>query len=318
MACVDFSDYSKETVEYTLALTKGMKSEVLLFNVINRRDIDAVMTVSPYFSGEFNIEGHMEGLRLVRRKKLREMVEQIDPAEKSRVETLVTIGIPYEAILQVIKTEEIDLVVMGNKGRSNLAGTLFGSNAEKVFRHAPIPVLSLRNRDRFGRHAAPSAEPAPEHSMSSIDRIVVAVDFSVYSPQVLKYASGLAESTGAELIAVNVINNRQVESIKKAFNNEHPDTFSAEKFISDEKAKRSLNLADLIQECVVPGVAARTVIRNGVPFEEILHVVNMEKANLLVMNSKGRTNLAEYLFGTTAEKAFRHCCAPVLSLNRRK
>jgi nucleotide-binding universal stress UspA family protein len=60
------------------------------------------------------------------------------------------------------------------------------------------------------------------------------------------------------------------------------------------------------------------IIKDGVPFEEILKVVDNEEAGLLVMNSRGRTNLADYLFGTTAEKTFRHCPVPVLTINLRQ
>lgn len=318
LVCVDFSEYSNQTVEFAMALCKGIEPKIVFLNIVSGWDIDAVRTVTPYFPGEFSIESHVEKTTNDRRRKLEELIENLCPAESSRISTIVGAGIPYEKILQMVKSENIDLVVMGNKGRGNLAGTLFGSNAEKVFRHSPVPVLSVRNRQRFSRELFDTGRQAGSMAAPRINRIIAAIDFSIFSPRILEYASELAASTSAELIAVNVINQKLVESIEKVFNEEHPDSFSAARFLSDETAKRTLNLADLLNIWVAKDVRTRTIIRHGVPFEEILRVVDSEEADLLVMNSKGRTNLTAYLFGTTAEKAFRHCSVPVVSLNLRK
>jgi len=60
-------------------------------------------------------------------------------------------GIPSEQILKTVETEGIDLIVMANKGRGNISRTLFGSVAEKVFRHSSVPVVSVRDRKKFKR-----------------------------------------------------------------------------------------------------------------------------------------------------------------------
>jgi nucleotide-binding universal stress UspA family protein len=48
---------------------------------------------------------------------------------------------PYEGILQVTKERGADLIVMGTHGRTALARSVIGSVAEKVVRHANVPVV---------------------------------------------------------------------------------------------------------------------------------------------------------------------------------
>lgn len=152
LTCVDLSDYSKMTIEYALEFVKGVNTEILLFNVINNKDIDAVKTLSPHFPGEFNVESYIERIKAERHLMIQEMIERHFQAEKHQMKILVHVGTPFDAILKAIETENVDLVVIASKGKSNLIGTLYGSNAEKVFRHSPVPVLSVRNRDKFGQN----------------------------------------------------------------------------------------------------------------------------------------------------------------------
>ncbi len=151
--------------------------------------------------------------------------------------------------------------------------------------------------------------------MKNIKRIVVGIDFSEYSPRVLDYASGVAERSSAEIVAVNVINKRRIEDVRTAINDEQFSLEIMDQYIESETKRRRLNMADLIGEVVAPKVPIRTVIGCGTPFEEILHIIDEEDAELLVISSRGRTNFQDYMYGTTAEKLFRHSPVSILSLN---
>jgi len=152
MACVDLSEYTELTIEYTLALVRGLEVEILLFNVINTRDIETAQTVSVYLPGWSNTENYIKRLKEERQQKIEEIIEEHFTADKPHFRILIQVGTPFEAILKALYKEKVDLVILGNKGKSNLVGTLHGSNGEKVFRHSPVPVLSVRDRKRFSRN----------------------------------------------------------------------------------------------------------------------------------------------------------------------
>jgi nucleotide-binding universal stress UspA family protein len=59
-----------------------------------------------------------------------------------RVDAKVVLGDPYQAIMKA--TRGMDAIVMSTAGRTGLSHLLIGSVTEKVVRHSPIPVLTLR------------------------------------------------------------------------------------------------------------------------------------------------------------------------------
>ena len=58
---------------------------------------------------------------------------------------LVLSGAPAAEIVRYANDHAIDLIVMGTHGRGMVAHALMGSVAEKVVRHAPCPVLTVRS-----------------------------------------------------------------------------------------------------------------------------------------------------------------------------
>ncbi len=151
LACIDLSEYSFMTLDLALELAVGMQAQIIVYNVINQRDISSVQMVSSYYPNKIDIDNYIKDLRKDRHERLRQFIKNNFFDEKARMIISIDEGVPSECILKASQTQNADLVVMANKGRGNISRVLFGSAAEKVFRHSKVPVVSVRAKDRLGR-----------------------------------------------------------------------------------------------------------------------------------------------------------------------
>jgi nucleotide-binding universal stress UspA family protein len=117
----------------------GAEVEVLYVG----RDIEDVGA----FYGETD-EGHAESFRRWERERSRERLEEACSEELTscaKVNKKVVLGEPFDEIMKAIETDSIDMVVMatrgaGSEGRRRMP---FGSVADKLVKHAPVPVLTV-------------------------------------------------------------------------------------------------------------------------------------------------------------------------------
>jgi nucleotide-binding universal stress UspA family protein len=72
------------------------------------------------------------------------IVKKVDIPVKKVIKT----GVTFVEIIDYVKSESIDLIVMGTHGRSGIEHILIGSVAEKIVRKSPCPVLTIRPRNK--------------------------------------------------------------------------------------------------------------------------------------------------------------------------
>jgi len=147
--------------------------------------------------------------------------------------------------------------------------------------------------------------------MKNVRKVLVALAFSDYARGTFMFAADFAKCANAELIVANVINVRDVESVR---------TISAmgydvdgEHYVQNIKAERTRLLEDIIADSDIPPERIRTVFVVGNPMEALLNLIVEEAVEVVVMGPKGRTDLEHVLVGSVAEKIFRRSPATIIS-----
>jgi nucleotide-binding universal stress UspA family protein len=141
----------------------------------------------------------------------------------------------------------------------------------------------------------------------SFERILVATDFSDSSQQALNLAIGIAEKFGSELILVHCW--------------EPPNySYAAGLYlpvdvIAPIERAACAHLEEATKELQQRFPGAKSLLRAGAPWQELLAAATEAKVDLIVMGTHGRRGLERALLGSVAEKVVRMSRVPVLTVH---
>ena len=153
MVAVGFSEYSEGIFNYSDKLAEKLGAELIVANIINSRDVEAVTAITN-MGYDLDPERYIKELKEERRNGFEEIIKNATLSRDS-IKLILQVGNPADKLLKIILEENVDLVVMGVKGRTDLEHIFIGSVAEKLFRRSPVTVVSYRdekNRQRLRKH----------------------------------------------------------------------------------------------------------------------------------------------------------------------
>jgi nucleotide-binding universal stress UspA family protein len=214
-------------------------------------------------------------------------------ATDAAVVTEVRHGHAAEEIIASAAETPTDLIVVGTHGRSALQRFLVGSVAERVARHASVPVLLAR----------PEAE--------ALSRVLVAYDGSECSRAAWEWTRQLPLPGGIRLRLVAATPPIGVLAQTHSLYSVPMDPGILE---IAEEGRRDLarQLEELTAAESIAGRATDMVTREGDPAREIIEAASEWPADLVVLGSHGASGIERFLLGSVSEKVLRHAPSSVL------
>ena len=274
---VDFSEPSKKAVNYGLSLALQFNARLVLAHIA-AYDPDAY-------------------------QRSKAMLLTLIPAEYREgldYEIIVKGGDVRAELLGIADEKDIDLIVMGSRGRSFFERMLLGSVTERLLRKVHVPILTVSHLDPEKEIHSPGPVP--------LQKLVYATDLMEGWEEGLEFSLRLAKGLDAHLTVVHIVQPLDAAFPTTELAGHMPDNTTELRAQSAETMARTISLVS------DGGVPITTLVSDGVPHEAINRTAVETKSDLIIINLHGKSRLDRALLGTTAERVIRTATVPVLSL----
>lgn len=154
--------------------------------------------------------------------------------------------------------------------------------------------------------------------MKKIEKILVPTDFSEASNRALEYAFTLGSALDAQLLVLHVVDGRTLSAMpysygevleKSMAEHSHEDMAAEIRQVMDSEIKNGTHYDHKLK--------VTTLVRFGVPYDQVVTVAKEEKIDMIVMGARGMTALEDALMGGVATRVSRRAPCPVFITRRR-
>jgi universal stress protein A len=136
---IDFSECSQKALQYALSFARQFKASLVLVHVVNINFGYGEIAAIDYPTLEKQIREGSE-------KQLATLAQQ-EIGESIPAEIHVCAGAAAREIVEAARNLDCDLIIISTHGHTGLKHVLLGSTSESVVRHAPCPVLVVRQHE---------------------------------------------------------------------------------------------------------------------------------------------------------------------------
>ena len=137
----DFSAPSQKALRYAKSFARRFGARLVLLHVVESVPYTADFGYGPV------VRTVPDPLLLKRSQARLDAIARRQLDSKCRCDTLVRSGVAFDEIAKVAKELDVDLIILATRDYTALDHTPLGSTVERVVRHAPCPVLMVRENE---------------------------------------------------------------------------------------------------------------------------------------------------------------------------
>jgi len=297
LIATDFSDASQRALNYAIAIARRHGSALSIAHAIPAEPHGRI-PIGP-------LPHELDRRRLEAEKQMSRLEEEAQLNDLNH-HMLLERGDVWDVLESDIQREEVDLLVLGTRGRGGLKKLALGSVAEQVLRLASCPVLTV----------GPKVPPAGSGTIG-VKRILFATDFGPASNRAFPYALSLAEDYEAKLFLLHLVPPMPAADLGPAAYG--PSAYAAEEFTKWQRTMRDESLSKL-KELLPPNakLAAEPEYLAGMDFlpEGILDAAAQHGIELIVMgvNRTSVPRVAAHMPWALSHEVICHAKCPVLTV----